>query len=201
MLNNKGAKYYQNGEYEKAAYYYHLASSMGNSEATSNLGYCYLYGRHTECNPELAIALFKISANEGCIDSMYKLGDIYSRDKWVTHDKELSNYYYEMAANEILDGNYHGTYKVLFNDELERYPSLCFALGREMSPGGSMLTDCHVAYQFLLKARKGYEKEIENGNKMYQESYVNVLDLLKLEVYDSVREQIDLANDDEDLPF
>ena len=69
---------------------------MGDMNAVSNLGYCYLYGRDIEQNTSLAIAYFKTAAENGVIDAMYKLGDIYSSDKWNVKDVELSLYYYNM---------------------------------------------------------------------------------------------------------
>lgn len=49
-------------------------------------------------------------------------------------------------------------------EELMRYPSLCFALGREMGIGGAMNTDLELSYRFLIAAKKGYEIELAKGN-------------------------------------
>ena len=49
-FNNIGAEYYRKGEYENALEYYRISASMGNDQAISNLGYCYLYGRSIEKN-------------------------------------------------------------------------------------------------------------------------------------------------------
>ena len=60
-LLNKGANYYMQKDFENAVGYYQLASSMGNVQALSNLGYCYLYGRSVEPNRDLAIAYFDLA--------------------------------------------------------------------------------------------------------------------------------------------
>ena len=89
-INRRGAKLYVEGNYRFAVEYYRLAAAMGDMNAVSNLGYCYLYGRDIEQNTSLAIAYFRTAAENGVIDAMYKLGDIYSSDKWNVKDVELS---------------------------------------------------------------------------------------------------------------
>lgn len=76
------------------------------------------------------------------IDAAYKLGDIYSSDKWKLKNTEMSNYYYNMTAKCILDDDF-SIENILDNEELRIYPSLCFALGRKMSISGSMSTNIY----------------------------------------------------------
>ena len=102
-INSKGAKRYIEEDFMTAVEYYRLAAAMGNPQAISNLGYCYLYGRDIEPNLSLAIAYFKIAARHELVDAAYKLGDIYGSDKWGVKDKEMSNYYYRMAISFIID--------------------------------------------------------------------------------------------------
>lgn len=187
-LNEKGADYYYKGKYEKAVEYYRLASSMGDIHATSNLGYCYLYGRSIEPNTSLALAYFRIAAQRGDVDAAYKLGDIYSSDKWGLKDTELSVYYYKTAADSILEDVVED---LEYITQLQDYPSLCFALGREMSESGNMVTDYEKAYKFLKHAEKGYLREILNGNKMYEKVFENLADWLNDPQFDSVRDRID----------
>lgn len=195
-LNNKGAKQYISKNYTESVEYYRLAASMGNVNAISNLGYCYLYGRDIEANLPLAIAYFKIAARNKNIDAAYKLGDIYSSDKWGVLDKELSIYYYKMAANFIINSNWETGENIIWFHELESYPSLCFALGRELSDGGYMPTNLDSAYQFLKKAEIGYKNEISNGNNMYEKSYNNVIKLLADKQFDDIREKYDNIDDE-----
>lgn len=196
FLNAKGAKFYGNEEYEKAVEYYRLASSMGNVQATSNLGYCYLYGRSIPVNVDLAIQYFKLAANEGNMDAIYKLGDIYSRDKWGKEDREMAAYYYLKGLNEFCEDSW----ELYYYDKTRLYPSLFFAIARESMPNGLLNTDLDLAYVCLQIAKEGYEKFIADGDKMYQESYENVLKLLDDEIFNDAKERFDdRYGEDDDL--
>ena len=196
-INNKGANFYTDTQYDKAVEYYRIAAAMGNVKAITNLGYCYLYGRGIDVNVSEAIALFIIASSKRDVDAAYKLGDVYSRDKWGVMDKELSVYYYRMAASYIINEEWEGRQKVVWRSDLQRYPSLCYALARELAPGGEMATNIELSYQFLKHAEIGYQKELANGANFYYESYVKVVDMLKSTVYDIVRAEYDSAFDDE----
>ncbi|MGM1014743.1 hypothetical protein [Limosilactobacillus fermentum] len=113
---------------------------MGSAQAIANLGYCYLYGRELEANLSQAIAYFKIAADRRNVDAAYKLGDIYSNPRWGVEDKELANYYFEAAGHLIMDEGFNAYNPIVTCDKLLDYPSLCLALGREKSVGGSMPT-------------------------------------------------------------
>lgn len=189
-INNRGAKLYRNGNYSSAVEYYRLAAAMGNMDAVSNLGYCYLYGRDIEQNTSLAIAYFKVAAEQGNVDAAYKLGDIYSSDKWNVKDIDLSLYYYNAAAKLLIDEDWD-TESLVYCTDLQHYPSLCFALGREMSEGGRMLTDIRAAYQFLKHAEIGYRTEIDNGAEMYEDAYEGVQVFLADPQFDKIREESD----------
>ena len=123
-INNKGAALYREGTYAQAVEYYRLAAAMGNIHAVSNLGYCYLYGRDTEPDTQLAIAYFKTAAAGGDVDAAYKLGDIYSRDKWGLKDPEMSVYYYRMAASFIIDTPWENSYIITYCSRLRRTSSV-----------------------------------------------------------------------------
>lgn len=197
-INNKGAKLYQPGTYRESVEYYRLAAAMGNIHAVSNLGYCYLYGRDIEANLSLALAYFKTAALREDVDAAYKLGDIYGSDKWGIQDKELSVYYYRMAASYVIGEAWDDKDTVAWREELQKYPSLCYALGRELSAGGTMNMDIERAYQFLKHAEKGYMAELANGNEMYRRSYEGVLKLLAHQQFDEIREYYDSVFDDDD---
>ncbi|MDO4501535.1 MAG: hypothetical protein Q4B60_09740 [Erysipelotrichaceae bacterium] len=187
-LNSKGANAYVNEDYKTAAEYYHLASTMGNVNAICNLGYCYLYGRHDEANLNLAIAYFEAASTRNNIEAMYKLGDIYGSDKWGVKDEEMSIYYYRNAASFIIREDW-GEYTIAYEDELNKYPSLCFALGRELMPAGHMNTDIECAYQFLKHAESGYKREVANGAHFYEKPLNNVKELLDEEIFDEYEEK------------
>ena len=189
-INQKGAQFYTMSNYADAVQYYHIAAAMGNCDAISNLGYCYLYGRDMEQNTSLALAYFRIAASRGHIDALYKLGDIYSRDTWVAKDSELSTYYYLKAVNLIVHENWSTSPQVILEyAELQDYPSLCFALGRELLPKGVLLTSIEAAYLFLKHAEYGYQTVITNGQTMYKKSYAHVKDLLAQAQFDEFRKK------------
>ncbi len=190
-INSKGARYYDAGEYEKAIEYYRLAVAMGNNTALSNLGYCYLYGRSIEANTDLAVAYLRLAAEKQNVDAAYKLGDIYGSDKWGLKDKELSVYYYRMAASWLIDTEWEEYGALVWEEKLSRYPSLCYALGREMSPGGAMATNVELAYAFLKHAERGYEIALQNGSGYYAKSLEGVKELLANPQYDLVRAELD----------
>lgn len=196
-INNKGANFYSDAQYDKAVEYYRIAAAMGNVHAISNLGYCYLYGRSIDINVSEAIAMFTIASSKGDVDAAYKLGDIYSRDKWGVMDKEMSVYYYRMAASHIITEEWEGRYNVTWYSDLQRYPSLCYALARELAPGGAMASNIELSYQFLKHAEIGYQKELANGASFYYESYVKVVEMLKSTYYDIIRAEYDSEFDDE----
>ena len=192
-LTNKGASLYKESTYAESVEYYRLAAAMGETHSISNLGYCYLYGRDIEPNTSLAIAYFTIAANQEDVDAAYKLGDIYSTDKWGVKDKELSIYYYSLAAEFIIGDEWLKGQNVIYRNQLQDYPSLSYALARETFKGGSMVVNLGLSYQFLKHAEKGYEIALANGNDFYRDSYEGVKELLKNKEYDIVREEVDKA--------
>ncbi len=190
-INNKGAGFYNEQDFVKAVEYYRLAATMGNVQAVSNLGYCYLYGRSIEANTELAIAYFRLAAEKQNVDAAYKLGDIYGSEKWGYKDRELAVYYYRMAASWLIGKEWEEYGAIVWEDKLSRYPSLCYALGRELSPGGTMTTNIELSYAFLKHAERGYEIELQNGSGFYAKSLEGVKALLVNPQYDLVREEYD----------
>lgn len=189
-LTGKGAQLYQPGSYRDAVEYYRLAAAMGNVTAISNLGYCYLYGRDIEPDLSLAIAYFKLAALREDVTAAYKLGDIYESGKWGVRDPEAAVYYYRMAASFVIKTDWEDAADYR---ELENYPSLCYALGRALCPGGLMRTDIRCAYQFLRHAEKGYRIELENGCDFYEQSYAGVVKLLADPIFNVIREENDLS--------
>lgn len=95
-----------------------------------------------------------------------------------------------MAADLLIDGQCDPG-NVIECDRLKEYPSLCFALGREMSVQGNMATDLGVSYQFLKLAEVGYELELAAGHGFYEGCLAGVKELLSDPQYDVVREEYD----------
>ncbi len=141
-----------------------------------------------------------MAAKEDVIDAIYKLGDIYSRDKWVEPDNEMAAYYY-LKGLEYFSKD---SWSLFYNQEARRYPSLFFAIGRESMLNGILNTDLDFAYLCLKISEDGYKKYIGDGDTMYQESYDNVLKLLEDESLKDAKERFDKkysSNDDDDDDF
>ena len=188
FLNNKGAKYYAEEDYERAIEYYRLAATMGSAHSISNLGYCYMYARSIAKNMSLAIAYFKIAAEKNNVDAQYKLGNIYEKGAdGVEKNEELAIYYYTLAIRTI-----NGSYE----EEPERYPSLYLCVAQAHMPGGMMICDLKAAYQFLQIARRGYEIEKAEGIKYHTWALEKTLRLLEDSCFDSIREE--MAEEDDD---
>ncbi|MGI6157509.1 MAG: tetratricopeptide repeat protein [Saccharofermentanales bacterium] len=190
FILNKGAKFYVEQDYTRAIEYYHLAASMGNMQAVSNLGYCYMYAHGVERNMDLALAYFHISAQADVIDSLYKLGNIYERGKDVETDEELAIYYYSKALGVIM-GNHLIPY---------HYPSLFLALGRAHMPDGLLVSDLETAYEFLQYAKRGYEIACAEGVQYWEEALAHVKSLLEDPVFDPIRDDPE-DDDDWDLDW
>ncbi|MBQ1551651.1 MAG: sel1 repeat family protein [Bacilli bacterium] len=173
FLLSKGAEKYGD-DYEESIEYYRLSAAMGNPQAISNLGYCYLYGRSIEPNVSLALAYFTVAADLGVIDALYKLGNIYSSDEFVDKDEELEKYYYEKAIDALLDSY----------SDYEDYPSLSLAVAKETMEDGLFDTDLDRAYFLLKCAENGFKKYIDNGDDFYEDHYAETLDLLEDKQFD-----------------
>lgn len=182
FLNNKGAKYYAEGNYERAIEYYRLAAAMGNVHSISNLGYCYMYARSIEKNMSLAMAYFKIAAEQNNVDAQYKLGNIYEKGAdGVEKNEELAIYYYTLAIQTIDES---------YEEKPERYPSLYLCVAQAHMPGGKMICDLKAAYQFLQIARRGYEIEKAEGIKYHTNALEATLRLLEDPCFDRIREEV-----------
>lgn len=182
MLNNKGARFYNEQAYEQAVEYYRLAAAMGCMHAVCNLGYCYMYGRSTEKNQSLAMAYFQQAADRGDIDALYKLGRIYEEGaSGVEKDPEAAVYYYLLAVQTI---------KVQQASPVD-YPSLHLQVGKALMPGGLMKCNLQEAYLCLQIAREGYQICLQEGARYYGASYEQTLKLLEDPCFETVRRQWD----------
>lgn len=177
LLNTVGADYYKEEEYELAKIYYELAIAMGNDIAMSNLGYIYMYGRGVPIDYSIAIAYFKIAAEKGNIEATYKLGKLYQSGNGVEKNTELALKYYDESLRLI---------EAEGINRLE-YPSVYFALAKEMLPEGSKKTNLKTAYEYLKTAVEGYKHMIDSYNANY---YSDVLEeaesLLKDKMFDEL---------------
>ena len=184
-LNSKGESYYRRGEYEKARAYFELSTTLGDTNAPTNLGYMYLYGKDTTVDYTVALAFYKIGARRGSIDAYYKLGNMYQSGKGVLKDNEKALSFYDKAL-DLLERENKG--------DPADYPSLFFTLGREHMPNGIKEENLGRAYDYLLIAEEGYMKQKEEyGAKIYDNILEETRILMKDEVFDKIKEQVPKA--------
>lgn len=184
-INNKGAKAYASGDYEIAIEYYRLAAVMGCVHSISNLGYCHMYARSIPKNMDLAIAYFRLAAAHDDVDALYKLGNIYKNGvDGIKADAEMALYYYRKAISVIehtLDNEY-------------LYPSLYFAVAKELMPNGMLHCDLQTAYTYLNTAKMGCEIEEKEGINYHKSVYAEVLKTMENPCFDEIRSLF--SNDD-----
>ena len=169
---NKGANSYTVGDYKNAFPYYLASALMGNDQAISNLGYCFMYGRSVEKNFDLALACFRIAAQKHNIDACYKLATIYRYDENYK-DLETAKQYFISAFQYIVD-----------NSEYIRYGSLCYNVAKEKISGEIFEKDVNGAYLLLLLAKRSYEADLEEGFMPHEKQYLAVKNLLEDRMFD-----------------
>jgi hypothetical protein len=182
FLNSKGVACFGKGEFEKARAFYELATTFGDKDAPTNLGYMYLYGKGAQMDYSLALAFFQIGASKGSVDAHYKLGDIYHHGKGVEQDTDKALEYYQKSLDLLEKEN---------KADPADYPSLFFTLGKEMMPDGIIEENPGRAYDYLLIAEEGYEKQLEQyGATQYRDILDATRKLLRSEFFDEVKRQV-----------
>lgn len=94
----KGIKYYEQGQYEKAVKCFVKGAEQGDDIAQNELGMCYLQGEGVPKDPEKAVKWFGMSAAQGNVISQFNLGTCYERGKGVPKDKEKALDWFRKAA-------------------------------------------------------------------------------------------------------
>lgn len=87
-MNDLGAFYYEQRQFELALKYYNMASMAGDLTATSNLGYIWYYGRTGKRDYEKAFRYFDKARQLGDLISAYKVADMYRNGYYVEKDYE-----------------------------------------------------------------------------------------------------------------
>ena len=148
---NLGALYY-NGvfvpqDFKKAIELYTIAAESDETDiasiASSNLGYCYYYGRDVEVNYERAFKYFFKSAvfyNDPV--ALYKLGDMYLNGLFVEQDNKMAyKLYLEAEACANVQDHY-------------AYPDIAKRLAKYMlDPHDSKAFDPYTALEYLTRAQ------------------------------------------------
>jgi len=97
-MNELGAMYYSDRDFDLALKYYEMAAEAGNLYATSNLGYIWYYGRTGHKDYEKAFHYFDKARQMGDLISEYKIADMYKNGYYV--EKDLDKY------RSIIEGLY-----------------------------------------------------------------------------------------------
>ena len=95
-----GNKYYKEGKYREAAYWYEKAANQGNAPAQYNLGVCYENGQGVVQNHEKAVYWYEKAANQGHAEAQHNLGVCYENGRGVGQSYEKAVNWYEKAANQ-----------------------------------------------------------------------------------------------------
>lgn len=97
-MNELGAMYYSDRNFDLALKYYEMAAEAGNLYATSNLGYIWYYGRTGQKDYKKAFYYFDKARQMGDLISEYKIADMYKNGYYVKKDPE--------KYKEIIEGLY-----------------------------------------------------------------------------------------------
>ena len=161
-INDYGTLFYvgRNGNqnYEKAAYYYQMASDLGCPYSIENLGYIYYYGRTGEINYQKAFLQFtKGSAVYNRAISTYKLGDMYKNGYFVTKDIKSAFACYQRAEGLIDNGQNE-------NAAASVAPDIYFRLAEAYHYGLGTDVDLKLALSYYQKAEVGFITKVQNGD-------------------------------------
>ena len=105
-MNDLGARFYSGDrgfeqDLSKAVDLYHMAAQHGNRQAQENLGYCYYYGRDVKIDYEKAFQYFALGAFDGCLVSLYKIGDMYLNGYYVAKNEKEAFLIYQRCLSSM----------------------------------------------------------------------------------------------------
>ena len=83
-----GGWYYEKRHFALAAKYYEMAAEYEVTGAYACLGYIWYYGRTGETDYEKAFKYYSLAANDGDLESAYKVADMYKNGYFVEKDYE-----------------------------------------------------------------------------------------------------------------
>ena len=168
-----GASYYLGGfveqDYESAKELYEMAEDKGNIQAMVNLGYIYEYGRVGEPDYEKAFKQYAKAAALGPNpEALYKMGDMYSRGRFVDQDKTVAYYLYERSLEVA------GDHLVLAAQPAIRIADLiCEAMESE---GDELPYNPMRALELYQLAERGLRIDIALGQVYYRNRLQDALD-------------------------
>jgi len=179
-----GGMYYERKEFDLARKYYEMAAQCGYEQAHACLGYVFYYGRTGEPDYEKAFEHFTKSADQGNIQSAYKIADMYKNGYYVEKDYDKYVSIIEDLWNRLVEGGN-------IDNFLAPVPELATRLARIRTQQGDPDGE---ALQLYYKARSVLEERIEHSrffgdfsimkgiiNDLYQ---LTPLDPERIEFYD-----------------
>lgn len=150
ILLNLGAEAYQTGTpegFKTAVAYYQKSAALGNSQAMTNLGYCYTYGRGVQVDQKRGFQYFIQAAKLGNFEAVMKVADAYQKGKFVEKD--------EINAYKMYLKLYHHLQEI---GEIEEYPEVCLRLGNCAYSGMGTKKDIQQACTYFELAAAYYRQ-------------------------------------------
>ena len=99
-INDKGLKYYNQGDYRSALRFFFNAAEMCNPSAQYNLGRCYYNGHGVPQDYKEAVKWYKKAAEQGYGLAQYHLGVCYENGKGVPQDYMEALKWYRKAEEQ-----------------------------------------------------------------------------------------------------
>ncbi|AUI88307.1 hypothetical protein BS333_18395 [Vibrio azureus] len=114
-------QYYNDGQYEKALFWYHKAESGNDPYVLYSLGVMYFDGEGTSRDLKKANDYYLASALAGYSDAMYQLAFSYDEGSGIAQDFTKSAYWFEKAANlGDVDAMYNLGIAYLYGEGVEK---------------------------------------------------------------------------------
>ena len=101
-----GFFYYESRRFELALKYYEMAAELGDDSVFSGLGYIWYYGRTGKSDYDKAFYWFSRAAENGDIQSEYKLADMYKNGYGVDKDYEKYKEIIESLYPKVKNASY-----------------------------------------------------------------------------------------------
>lgn len=141
-------------DFNQAVHWYREAANRGARWAVNNMGYMYYYGRgNLEVDMEMAYQYFSKAALLGVPNAYYKCGDMFYYGKYVPKDPFTAFQLYTRCYD-----------MVEFDEPMDCYPDVCRRLGTCYHKGIGTEVDLKRAERFLSKARRLFQKRIDEGD-------------------------------------
>ena len=166
-----GALYYTGDDgivpqdFAKAEYWYAKAAepttsffdSHYNSQAMTNLGYIYYYGRTNTPDFEKAFYCYAKAACMGHPNAMYKIGDMYKNGLFVAKNEDKAFHWYQEAWHCLTDV-YYGDDDIEDSDDDYQFASTALRLGESYLYGVGTDISLSEAEKYLKIAKKRFNK-------------------------------------------